>query len=359
MTIDDPRLPLLGDALREAAAADLARTDETPAAPTRSGEARSRRRTRPGPGSAPAPPSHSSRPPSRSPRRRSPPECSAPSRRSPTPSPPATSPSPAPNRPARPSARGWNIECVLDQPPNGEVPPGSGRFVVKPGDWLGVVEPPSTRPNTSTAAAAHRTPKELAGSVTWVRNPSGKAFSRGRVPSASICPHRLAPERHRPAADVRPVVTPETPRLPGGTFSIGAAARDSGLDDRPRGLVDSPRTPRRPRCFVLEGDEGGNATGAASTQILLAALAKAVPIPSRRSPRERRADTSSLAIHPRRRSEHRRSLHRARQPEGRPGNRRSGVRRHPGGPQCWRARSALRPIAPGPGLHLASGIAEW
>ncbi len=42
MTINDPRLPLLGDALREAAAADLARTG-----PTHSGDARTRRHTRP------------------------------------------------------------------------------------------------------------------------------------------------------------------------------------------------------------------------------------------------------------------------------------------------------------------------
>jgi hypothetical protein len=42
MTITDPRLPQLGDALWEAAAADLARTEEAPAAPTRR-----RRRFRP------------------------------------------------------------------------------------------------------------------------------------------------------------------------------------------------------------------------------------------------------------------------------------------------------------------------
>lgn len=42
MTIDDPRLPLLGDALREAAAADLARTE-----PTRTDEALPRRQIRP------------------------------------------------------------------------------------------------------------------------------------------------------------------------------------------------------------------------------------------------------------------------------------------------------------------------
>jgi hypothetical protein len=47
MTIDDPRLPLLGDALREAAAVDLARSEKTQAGPARSDEARSRRHTRP------------------------------------------------------------------------------------------------------------------------------------------------------------------------------------------------------------------------------------------------------------------------------------------------------------------------
>jgi hypothetical protein len=47
MTIDDPRLPLLGDALREAAAVDLALNEKTQAGPARSDEARSRRRIRP------------------------------------------------------------------------------------------------------------------------------------------------------------------------------------------------------------------------------------------------------------------------------------------------------------------------
>jgi hypothetical protein len=35
---------------------------------------------------------------------------------------------------------GLDYECVLARSPNGEVPPGSGRFVIKPGAWLGVVE---------------------------------------------------------------------------------------------------------------------------------------------------------------------------------------------------------------------------
>jgi hypothetical protein len=47
MTIDDPRLPLLGDALREAAAADLARSEEKLFGAMRSGDGRSRRQARP------------------------------------------------------------------------------------------------------------------------------------------------------------------------------------------------------------------------------------------------------------------------------------------------------------------------
>ena len=47
MTINDPRRSLLGNALQEAVAADLAQADETRAAPARSGEARPRRHTRP------------------------------------------------------------------------------------------------------------------------------------------------------------------------------------------------------------------------------------------------------------------------------------------------------------------------
>jgi hypothetical protein len=35
---------------------------------------------------------------------------------------------------------GLAYEWVLGRSPNGEVPPGSGRSVVKPGDWNGVVE---------------------------------------------------------------------------------------------------------------------------------------------------------------------------------------------------------------------------
>jgi len=48
MTITDPRLPLLGDALQRAAAADLARTDEARVGSTRPGIGRSRRPIRPG-----------------------------------------------------------------------------------------------------------------------------------------------------------------------------------------------------------------------------------------------------------------------------------------------------------------------
>jgi hypothetical protein len=141
MTIDDPRLPLLGNALREAAAADLSRTDETRAAPTRSGEARSRRHTRPRarigtrtavafvaaalavPAAAIAMGVFSSE-------------------QKVADSIPAGNFSFAGTEPTCTTVReGLEYDCVLDQSPNGEVPPGSGRFVIEPGDWLGVVEP--------------------------------------------------------------------------------------------------------------------------------------------------------------------------------------------------------------------------
>lgn len=143
MTINDPRLPLLGDALREAAAADLARTDEKWAGPTRSGDVRSRRHTRqrtrigtrprvaialvaaalavPAAAIATGVLSFDQKVAD---------------------SIPAGNFSLAGTEPTCTTVReGLEYECVLDQPPNGEVPPGSGRFVIKPGDWLGVVEP--------------------------------------------------------------------------------------------------------------------------------------------------------------------------------------------------------------------------
>lgn len=141
MTIDDPRLPLLGDALREAVAADLSRTDETRAAPTRSGEARLGRHTHPRtrigtrtavalvaaalavPAAAIAMGVFSAE-------------------QEVADSIPAGNFSFAGIEPTCTTVReGLEYDCVLDQPPSGEVPPGSGRFVIEPGDWLGVVEP--------------------------------------------------------------------------------------------------------------------------------------------------------------------------------------------------------------------------
>jgi hypothetical protein len=141
MSINDPRLPLLGDALREAAAADLARTDETRPAQPRSDEARPQRNTRPRarvgartavalvaaalavPAAAIAMGVFSSE-------------------QEVADSIPAGNFSFAGIEPTCTTVReGLEYDCVLDQPPNGEVPPGSGRFVIKPGDWFGVVEP--------------------------------------------------------------------------------------------------------------------------------------------------------------------------------------------------------------------------
>jgi hypothetical protein len=143
MTINDPRLPLLGDALQEAAAADLARAEEKRTGPTRSGEMRSRWHTRPRtrigtrprvavafvaaalavPAAAIAMGVFSSE-------------------QKVADSIPAGNFSFAGTEPICTTVReGLEYDCVLDQPPNGEVPPGSGRFVIKPGDWFGVVEP--------------------------------------------------------------------------------------------------------------------------------------------------------------------------------------------------------------------------
>jgi hypothetical protein len=36
--------------------------------------------------------------------------------------------------------QGIEFECVLGRAPSGEVPPGSGKFVIEPGEWRGVVE---------------------------------------------------------------------------------------------------------------------------------------------------------------------------------------------------------------------------
>jgi hypothetical protein len=103
MTHDDPRLPLLGDALREAATVDLARNEKTQAGPARSDEARSRRHTRPrfriGTRTAVALVAAALAVPAAAPTRKSPPPSSA------------ASPSRVPNRPAPPSERGWNTNA--------------------------------------------------------------------------------------------------------------------------------------------------------------------------------------------------------------------------------------------------------
>lgn len=139
MTIDDRRLALLGDALREAAAADLSRTDRTRAALPRS--ARPGRHTRPRAriGTRTAVAFFAA-------------ALAVPaaafamgvfgSEQKVADSIPAGNFSFAGIEPTCTTVReGLEYDCVLDQPPNGEVPPGSGRFVIKPGDWLGVVEP--------------------------------------------------------------------------------------------------------------------------------------------------------------------------------------------------------------------------
>ena len=140
MTVTDPRLPLLGDALREAAAADLARSDETRSAPAKPRDRRSRRHARPRfrigtrtavalvaaalslPAAAIATGVFSSDQ-----------EVAA--------SIPQGTYAFAGTEPTCTTLQaGAEYECVLSRSPSGEVPPGSGEFVVKPGDWLGVVE---------------------------------------------------------------------------------------------------------------------------------------------------------------------------------------------------------------------------
>lgn len=140
MTANDPRLPLLGNALQEAAAADLARPAETSVAPARSEHGRSRRHTRQRkrigtrtavafvaaalavPAAAIAMGVFSSE-------------------QQVADSIPAGNFSFAGAEPTCTTVReGLEYDCVLVQPPNGEVPPGSGRSVIKPGGWLGVVE---------------------------------------------------------------------------------------------------------------------------------------------------------------------------------------------------------------------------
>jgi hypothetical protein len=140
MTITDPRLPLLGDALREAAADDLARSEEGRPGAEHSGGGRPRRHGRPSfrigtrtavalvaaalavPAAAIATGALNSDQ-----------EVAA--------SIPQGTYSFAGTEPTCTTLHeGLAYECVLGRSPNGEVHPGSGRFVIKPGDWNGVVE---------------------------------------------------------------------------------------------------------------------------------------------------------------------------------------------------------------------------
>jgi hypothetical protein len=139
MTIEDPRLQLLGDALQEAAAADLARAEETRARPRRAAGAR-RRRARPkfriGTRTAVALVAVALAVPAAA---------------------IATGVLSSDQKVAasildgsyafagtEPTCttlhEGLEYECALDRPANGGVPPGSGEFVIKPGGWLGAVE---------------------------------------------------------------------------------------------------------------------------------------------------------------------------------------------------------------------------
>ncbi|HVY95347.1 MAG TPA: hypothetical protein VHA54_00160 [Solirubrobacterales bacterium] len=140
MTTDDPRLLLLGEALRDAAAADLSRTAER-AAHTPSSEARTRRRSRP-----------KARIGTRTAAAFLAAALAVPaaaiavgvfgSEQKVAESIPAGNFSFAGTEPTCTTVReGLEYDCVLDRPPSGEVPPESGRFVIKPGEWLGVVEP--------------------------------------------------------------------------------------------------------------------------------------------------------------------------------------------------------------------------
>ena len=147
MTVNDPRLPLLGDALREAVAADIAGAEEVRAARTPASETRARRRTRSRhrigartavafvagvlaiPAVAIATGVFSSE-------------------QRVAESIPAGSFSFAGTEPTCTTVReGLEYDCVLDRAPTGEVPPGSGRFVIEPGEWRGVVEPTVDKAN--------------------------------------------------------------------------------------------------------------------------------------------------------------------------------------------------------------------
>jgi hypothetical protein len=141
MTSYDPRLSQLGDALREAAAADIAGAEEVRAARTPSAEARSPRRTRSkhriGTRTAVALVAAALAIPAAA--------IAAGvlgSEQEVADSIPAGNFSFAGIEPTCTTVReGLEYDCVLDRAPNGEVPPGSGRFVIKPGAWEGAVEP--------------------------------------------------------------------------------------------------------------------------------------------------------------------------------------------------------------------------
>jgi hypothetical protein len=142
MTTNDPRLRLLGDALREAAAADLARGEETAPEPRRPGDGRSSRRprrrirltTRARVGVAlvalalalPAAAIATG--------------VLGPDQEVAASIPQGTYAFAGTGPTCTTLHERLEYECVLDRAPNGEVPPGSGEFVVEPDAWLGVVE---------------------------------------------------------------------------------------------------------------------------------------------------------------------------------------------------------------------------
>jgi hypothetical protein len=128
MTIDDPRLPLLGDALREAVADEIARGEEKQARP----RVRIGTRARAGlallavvlvvPAAAIAT------------------GVLSPDQEVAASIPHGTYAFAGTEPTCTTLQEGVEYECVLGRSPNGEVPPGSGVFVIKPGAWLGVVE---------------------------------------------------------------------------------------------------------------------------------------------------------------------------------------------------------------------------
>jgi hypothetical protein len=135
-TTDDPRIALLGDALQEAAAADLARA-ESQAEPSRPGKARrARPKRRLGTRTAIALAAAALAIPAAAIATGvlSPDQKVANSVLAGTYAFAGTEPTCTTLRP------GLEYECVLAKPANGEVPKGSGQFVVRPGAWDEVVE---------------------------------------------------------------------------------------------------------------------------------------------------------------------------------------------------------------------------